>query len=331
MTEKHEKLRGVNLGGWLVLERWMTPSLFEGSKAQDEFTFMQEPDASEKVKWHRRTFIVEDDFRWLEANGVNAVRIPVGYWLFENDGPYTATVSYLDWAMQMAERYRLKVLIDLHGAKGSQNGKDHSGRIGKKEWFTNHTYRQSTLDLLKQIAKRYRGSPALWGIELLNEPQLGLVNYFILRRFYKQAYQEITKELRSGMHIVFSDAFAPPLFSGLIKARTDYPVALDVHWYQIRRANIGKYFKKLEKRSKEIARLQRQQPVIIGEWSGMLSHKTLKGHTEEEKKRLQERHIEKQLIAYESAAGWFYWTYKTEAPGIWNFRSLIEDGHLLLS
>ena len=26
----NHKLRGVNLGGWLVLEKWITPSLFEG-------------------------------------------------------------------------------------------------------------------------------------------------------------------------------------------------------------------------------------------------------------------------------------------------------------
>ena len=30
-----QKLRGVNLGGWLVLEKWMTPSLFEGLQATD--------------------------------------------------------------------------------------------------------------------------------------------------------------------------------------------------------------------------------------------------------------------------------------------------------
>ena len=31
-----KKLRGVNLGGWLVLEKWMTPSLFAGVQAEDE-------------------------------------------------------------------------------------------------------------------------------------------------------------------------------------------------------------------------------------------------------------------------------------------------------
>ena len=32
-------LRGVNLGGWLVLEKWMTPSLFDGTAAADETYF----------------------------------------------------------------------------------------------------------------------------------------------------------------------------------------------------------------------------------------------------------------------------------------------------
>ncbi|MCY0903238.1 MAG: glucan 1,3-beta-glucosidase, partial [Firmicutes bacterium] len=38
MTQTN-KIRGVNLGGWLVLERWMTPSLFAGLDAKDETDF----------------------------------------------------------------------------------------------------------------------------------------------------------------------------------------------------------------------------------------------------------------------------------------------------
>jgi glucan 1,3-beta-glucosidase len=31
-----EKIRGVNLGNWLVLEKWMHPPLFHGVDAEDE-------------------------------------------------------------------------------------------------------------------------------------------------------------------------------------------------------------------------------------------------------------------------------------------------------
>ena len=31
------KIHGVNLGNWLVLEKWMSPALFEGTTAEDEY------------------------------------------------------------------------------------------------------------------------------------------------------------------------------------------------------------------------------------------------------------------------------------------------------
>src|SRR5690606_5440474 len=96
--------------------------------------------------------------------------------------------------------------------------------------------------------------------------------------------------------------------------------------------SLAKYFKKLAGRRREIAKFQRRQPVIIGEWSGMLSHLTLKGHSDIEKTHLQRRHIERQLEAYEDALGWFYWTYKTEGEDdIWNFRTQVESGALSLA
>ena len=30
-------VKGVNLGNWLVLEKWMSPALFEGTTAEDEY------------------------------------------------------------------------------------------------------------------------------------------------------------------------------------------------------------------------------------------------------------------------------------------------------
>lgn len=30
-----QKVRGVNTGGWFVLEPWITPSIFEGNAAKD--------------------------------------------------------------------------------------------------------------------------------------------------------------------------------------------------------------------------------------------------------------------------------------------------------
>lgn len=62
------KVRGVNVGGWLVLEPWITPSLFENTGNEaivDEYTFgkLQDPAvAKAKLQAHWDTFITELDF-----------------------------------------------------------------------------------------------------------------------------------------------------------------------------------------------------------------------------------------------------------------------------
>lgn len=326
-----EKLRGVNLGGWLVLERWMTPSLFEGSGAADEYTFMQVPGSAEKLERHRQTFITGKDFKWIASHGLNAVRIPVGYWLLSGSEPYIAGIEYLDWAIEMAGKYKLQVLIDLHGAKGSQNGYDHSGRIGKAEWFCSRTDHKEMIDVLRQLALRYRDSPAFWGIELLNEPKINPLTFWILRSFYRKAYRQLQEAVWPGTRVVFSDAFLPRLTSGTLQEVAGYPTVMDVHWYQFGKTDLKEYFSKLERRPQELKCLQRRQPVIVGEWSGMLSHETLAERSDDEKAALEKEHIERQLAAYDLAAGWFYWTYKTESRGIWNFRWLVESNQLRLS
>ena len=324
------KLRGVNLGGWLVLERWMAPAVFEGTEAQDEYSLMSTTVGKERIERHRATFITEQDFIWLAEHGVNAVRVPVGYWIFDGDGPYMPGIEYLDFAFVMAEKYHMNVLIDLHGGGGSQNGKDHSGRIGKAGWFDTPAYQQETIDILERLATRYVDSTAFWGIELLNEPAIGLRRLFTLRKFYNDAYHRLVQVVRPGTRIVFSDGYLPNFFTGAVRPKEGFPVVMDIHWYNLGIFPLPWYFALLAKRPGSIRRFGRRQPVVIGEWSGMLSYRKLKKLPEEERERLQKEHLVRQLEAYKGASGWFYWSYKTEQPGIWNFRSLVEGGDISL-
>lgn len=79
------RVRGVNLGGWLVLERWMKESVFAGVSGDDETCLcvqLGREEASRRLREHWDTWITQDDFEWIAAHGFNAVRIPVGHWIF---------------------------------------------------------------------------------------------------------------------------------------------------------------------------------------------------------------------------------------------------------
>ncbi|HPQ82498.1 MAG TPA: cellulase family glycosylhydrolase [Candidatus Saccharimonas sp.] len=327
-----KKLRGVNLGGWLVLEKWMTPSLFAGTTAVDEYTFMLTPGARTALRDHQKNFIREEDFKWMRRNGINAVRIPVGYWIFDGDDPYVACIGRLDWAFMMAAKYDIEVLVSLHGAPGSQNGHDNSGQIGTAAWYRNKQYRQQTVEILDRLAERYRDHPKFWGIELLNEPRVGVVQWK-LRQFYNQAYRRLKKILMPTTHIVFHDAFTPRMLSAAIWDSSDHPVTMDIHWYHFafwahQWTPLSWYWQLIAWHGRLVGGLQRWQGVVVGEWSNMLSHQALSRHPSKQHQVLLDEHLVRQLAAYRHADGWFYWTYKTEQRGDWHFRSLVEDGRV---
>jgi aryl-phospho-beta-D-glucosidase BglC (GH1 family) len=57
--------------------------------------------------------------------------LPIGYWAWDVSGgePYIqGQLAYLNKAVTWAQKYNLKVIVDLHGVPGSQNGFDNSGQ-----------------------------------------------------------------------------------------------------------------------------------------------------------------------------------------------------------
>ena len=112
-------VKGVNLGNWLVLEKWMSPGLFAGTTAEDEYYLPTQlsPQVYEaRIKIHRSEYITERDFAIIKSIGLNAVRIPVPYFIFGDRPPFIGCIEELDHAFAWAEKYDLQILIDLHTA-----------------------------------------------------------------------------------------------------------------------------------------------------------------------------------------------------------------------
>ena len=64
----------------------MTPDLFEGTNATDQYTLDQTEGAEAKLQNHWDTYYTKDDFAAMKEWGLNAVRIPIGFWAYDNAG-----------------------------------------------------------------------------------------------------------------------------------------------------------------------------------------------------------------------------------------------------
>ncbi|KAJ7109901.1 glycoside hydrolase family 5 protein [Mycena epipterygia] len=246
-----EKVRGVNLGGWLVLEPWITPSLFDNTgnaNIVDEWTFgslQNRGTATTALTNHWNTWITEADFAAIAAAGLNHVRLPIGYWAFEvgPGEPYIqGQLPYLTKAITWATNHGLKLIIDLHGAPGSQNGFDNSGhKVPTPQWHSNNTNVQRTDAIIKTIASMVRDNPSnVPIIAPLNEPAGfdGADVLAVTKQYWFDSYGNIrfpygTSQQSNTVELIH-DAFQPLSFwDGVLTSPQHEGVAMDTHIYTI--------------------------------------------------------------------------------------------------
>ena len=216
-------IRGINIGGWLALEPFITPSLFNQYKSNqgiiDEWTLSQQLGPSEAAKTlekHYAKFITEEDFKSIQDAGFDHVRIPYSYWAVTTypGDPYVPKISwrYLLRGIEYARKYGLRVNLDLHGLPGSQNGWNHSGREGPIGWLNGTdgaTNAQRSLDIHTQLSTffaqdRYKNIITIYG--LANEPKMTKLPVSAVVDWTKKATEVVRK---SGLKctIAFGDGF----------------------------------------------------------------------------------------------------------------------------
>lgn len=102
------KVKGVNLGNWLVLEKWMSPALFAGTTAEDEYYLprkLSKEVYEARIKIHRSEYITERDFVTIKSMGMEAVRIPVPYFIFATEN-HLSDVSK-NWTRHLTGQKRM--------------------------------------------------------------------------------------------------------------------------------------------------------------------------------------------------------------------------------
>ncbi|KAL8719800.1 MAG: hypothetical protein Q9225_003235 [Loekoesia sp. 1 TL-2023] len=285
-------IRGVNLGGWLSIEPFITPSFFQSYKSNqgiiDEYTLTKElgpQKAAKTLEKHYAMFIKEDDFQQIQAAGFDHVRIPYSYWAVTTypGDPYVPKISwrYLLRAVEYCRKYGLRVSLDLHALPGSQNGWNHSGRQGAIGWLNGtdgDLNAQRSLDVHTQLSTffaqpRYKNVITIYG--LANEPKMIALPTSAVLDWETKAAAIVRK---SGMqqYLAVGDGFL-----GLSKWKGQLSsvqnVILDVHQYTIFNKNQINYphQKKIQYACQGWTDQMKQSvnvatgfgPTICGEWS----------------------------------------------------------------
>ncbi|ETO73444.1 hypothetical protein F442_10431 [Phytophthora nicotianae P10297] len=324
-TPFNSQVRGVNLGGWLVLEPWITPTLFYqflntqqrfGDKApektaMDMYTFctaLGKEEANRQLRIHYDNWVTEKDIAELAAAGINSLRVPVGDWMFNPYEPFAGctdgAVDALDRVADLALKYGLEILLDIHGLIGSQNGFDNSGKSSNVKWTSiastqpvgtttfehwpirqaewagtfdveNHNYSSinyanlnHSIVAVEAIINRYKDNKAIMGLEPVNEPW-ELTPIKVLKQYYWKSYKRV-KVLAPSWKFVIHDSFRFGLqfWAKFLKGCPD--IALDTHIYQAWNppGTVADFFSNACQQKYVISDMENaMMPVIVGEWS----------------------------------------------------------------
>ncbi len=132
--------KGVNFGGWL------------SQRSYD--------------REYLDSFITEEDFERAAQWGIDHVRVPVDYNIFETEeGEYKESgFEYVEKAIGWCRKNRLNMVLDLHKTCGFVF--DDPDYVG---FFSDEKLQERFYRLWEQFAKRFGGSADMLAFELLNE------------------------------------------------------------------------------------------------------------------------------------------------------------------
>jgi len=202
-------LLGVNLGGWLLMEGWMTP--MDSSGLADNYSVVQTLNArfgvstqESLIKTYQEAWITTNDMDNIKALGMNCVRLPFWWGNVQRlDGSWRADAfEKMDWLVTNAWQRGIYTVIDFHGVPGGQSSSQSTAQANQNQYWTNAAFQNQTVLIWSNVAAHFSGNPAVAGYDLINEPYgaPGQTNIW-------NAYNSIYQTIRSvdSDHIIFME------------------------------------------------------------------------------------------------------------------------------
>lgn len=199
-------LEGVNFGNIFLQEGWLSPFALEplknkdGSYVKDKDGYIQYPEFTEEdfrnglysnpncgkenfdewFDYYFHSWVNEEDYDLLVELELNTIRLPI-YWRNLLNDDFTrkddsVAFKYIDNVIEKAKEHDLYVVLDLHGAPGSQNGDEHSGIVGQgANFWHNQDYINSAVTFWEFVVDHYQNvrpdlSATIATYDILNEP-----------------------------------------------------------------------------------------------------------------------------------------------------------------
>ncbi|KAK0207375.1 glycoside hydrolase family 5 protein [Armillaria fumosa] len=187
-----DKVYGVNLGSWLLLESWMLPEEWArmgGELCDDctqcisaEFGFSRAyPDTvDETFNTHWSSWFNQDDVRDLAEAGINTVRIPLGYWIIEalvdrqTEFYPRGGIHHLKRGLKQLKDAGIASILGHHGLPGVQSANHtFTGRCTPEvEFFTEYNYHRALVwtAVMATLSHLDPDFSNVFAIEAVNEP-----------------------------------------------------------------------------------------------------------------------------------------------------------------
>ena len=333
-------LRGTNFGGWLVQEGWMCPTKQTDTLSTDMTLYSRfgKEKAEALIAAYQESWITEEDFKTVKELGLNVVRVPFTYMNvyhhLSDKGELLHPDEFtlredpferLDFALEMCKKYGLYLILDMHGAVGSQNGSDHSGDTSRTNLYAGtelgEAYREKTAELWVLVAEHFAGESNVAGYDLLNEPTRasGATQWDYYDVLYK-AVREADPD-----HMIFIEATWEP---NNLPSPEDYGwenVVYEYHhynWDYNNQPNKSFYtFKKLLGNTHKV-------PSLIGEFNAWGDSRRSTG-----KRDQTDLEANAGVLEFYNGEGWHWttWTYKVVGTlrdsnwGLFNASTLLKD------
>lgn len=318
-------LRGVSLGGWLMMEGYMLcgRNIPERAFKEGFLKTLGKEALDDFERCYRDTFITEEDIVLIKSWGANCIRIPFNYRVIEfEDRPFSLNESgfaYLDRAVEWCEKHGIYCILDMHSAPGCQNPGWHSDSYGEVELFSKEENKNRYYRLWHFLAEHFKDSSAVAGYDVLNEPVLPVTD----EKPLKDLYDRVIGEIRSvdTRHVIFLEgnmwsqrlrcigrpkddnvaysvhAYPPLNFTHNFDIGLEYPGrAYGINWNKQKFNIMAEPYRRLA--------MKNRMPIYIGEF-GVNARDGYYG---------ENKWVSDFLDIFEkNGFSWTYWTYKTVA------------------